>query len=172
MNMPRLYILVPCVLLILFGGLYWSHARTARAEAAAVAAEEARVAKAEADQQAAAELAAREAAEKRAIERAAAEVKAEAERREKWQTEQTRLTAEVAELQTKADRLSDDLATAQKTFADLETRRARLREQNLAAGLDVERQRIAKQSAELELQRLITLLARRNGAADPTLALP
>lgn len=172
MNMPRLYILVPCVLLVLFGGVYWNHARTARAETAALAAEQARVARAEADQQAAAEQAAREAAEQRAIERAESEARAETERREQWQAEQARLTAEVAELQTKTDKLTADVSAAQKTLAALEARREQLRKQNLAAGLDVERQRIAKQTAELELQRLITLLARRNGAADPALALP
>ncbi|MFH1496707.1 MAG: hypothetical protein ABII82_02665 [Verrucomicrobiota bacterium] len=170
--MPRLYLLIPCVLLILFGGLYWNYARTARAEAAAIAAEQARVAETAAAEQAAAEQAARETAEKRAAERAAAEAKAETERREKWQAEQARLTAEVAELQTKADQLTSDVAGAEKTLSELETTRRELRRANLAAGLAVERLRIAKSTAELELQRLVTLLARQNGAADPALDLP
>lgn len=169
--MPRIYFIFPCVLTLLFGGVFWTYHRNAQAEADAIAAEKARVAQAEAAEQADAEAKARADAEQRAAKRAIAEAQAEAERQAKWQADQTRLLTEITELKTRAANLARQVAAADKTLADLQTRRNALRKANLSDGLDVERLRIAKSTAELELERLITLLARKHGAPDPALDL-
>lgn len=169
--MPRLYFVIPCVLTLLFGGLFWHHHRQTVAETKAAAEAHAKVAATKAAEQTDAEAKARAAAEQRAAERAAAEVQAEANRHAKWLAEQAQLETELAAQKDQATSLQGQIAAAKTTLAKLQAERDRLRQANLADGLAVERLRIARQTAELELQRLITLLARRNGAPDPALDL-
>lgn len=170
--MSRLYIIIPCFLLLLFGGAYWNYATHSKAEAAAQAEAAARIAKTQAEAQATAEQAAQAAAEKRAAERAAQEVRLEAERIAKWQQEKARLAADITALQSQANALNEQLATARQTLDELQAKRTELRAANLTDSLAVERLRITKEMAELELQRLISMLAQRNRASTPALALP
>lgn len=161
--MNKLYIIVPLVLTLAFGGIYVSHSKdaAAKAEIARVEAEkaeaEAAAKKAEAERQA------REDADRRTAERLAEEKKKEEEKAAKW----------AAQSQAIADETAGYLAQAEKNAAELKALEAKLAalraEKDLAvqAGFDfdleIEKARVAKRAAELEIQRLVEMTARKAG---------
>jgi hypothetical protein len=171
--MNKLYLIIPLVLTLAFSGFYLSHRKEAAVKVAAEQAEAAKVAAAAAAQKAEAEKQAREDADRRTAERVAEEKKKEDEKRAKW------------EAQSKA--IADDTATytaqAEKNAAELKVLEAKLKslreekDQAIQAGLDfdleVEKARIAKRACELEIQRLVEMIARKNGTSlAPVAATP
>ena len=168
--MNRLYLLVPVILLALFGGIYWQHTRTAAHEAAAKAAEVAAANSADAAKKAEAERKAREDAAKRTAERLAEEAKRDAEKRARHEEENRRLAADTATYRAQIATLTVESTGLEKQLADLRARREKLNTDAFALAKEVELARIAKRNAELEIQRLTDMVARQ--AANTTLAKP
>ncbi|CAM2858778.1 hypothetical protein [Rariglobus hedericola] len=161
--MNRLYLIVPVVLLALFGGIYWQHTQVdARrsAEKAAVAAEAEKV---EAAKKAEAERLARIDAEKRAAERRVEEEKKATEKLARYEEESRRIATDTARYNAKVAELMNDSVELEKQLADLRARRTALNTENFALAKDVELARIAKRNAELEIQRLTEMVARQAG---------
>lgn len=171
--MNKLYIVVPLVLTLAFSGVYYLHSVEAKEKAVALrianekAEAEAAAKKAEAERQA------REDADKRTAERLAEEKRKEEERTAKWEAASKQI----------ADETADFLAQAAKTATEvktLETRVAALRaEKDKATRLvfdragAVEAARVKKRNSELEIQRLVEMVARKGGTTlAPVGAIP
>ena len=166
--MNRFYLIVPVVLLGVFGGVYWQHTQHS-AEAAKAKAELVQQAKvAEEAKKAESERKAREDADRRAAARLAEEDKKQEEKRIRWETEGARLVEETARYQKQAADLARQIAEAEKKIvAQRGEREARAR-----AAFEQEREieliRIAKRNAELEIQRLTEIVARKAGTSLAT----
>lgn len=161
--MNRIYLLVPVVLLAVFGGIYWRHASTAETEAAAKAALVA-AAKAEADgKQAEAERRARADAEKRAAERLAEEKRTEAEKQARFEEDGRRIADDTAVYSAKVAALKAETSALEKQLGDLRARRAALNDSAYALARSVELARIEKRNVEIEIARLTEMVARQAG---------
>lgn len=159
--MNRFYLIIPVVLLALFGGIYWQHGNTAAAEAAVRSTETAKI-KAEADaKKADAERLAREDAARRAAERVAEERKKEDDKRAKWAAEGKRIEEETARFDARAAELARELTRAEAELAAQRTATDRLNRENFELAREVELARIAKRTAELEIQRAVDVVANR-----------
>ena len=170
--MNRFYIIVPLMLLALFGGVYWKHVQDAseiaKAKAAAVrqakAADEAK--KAEADRRS------REDSAKREAERLAAEQKKEADKRAKWEADSARIAEDTANYTAKAAETAGQVAALQQRLADLRASKKTLNEEAFGAAHDTEALAIQKRDAELEIQRMNTILIRKAAGTSLTATIP
>jgi hypothetical protein len=171
--MNKLYIVVPVVLTLGFSGLYYTHITDAKAEAVAI-----RLAEEKADAEAGAKKAeaerqAREDAERRTAERLAEEKRKEEERAAKWAAAGKQIADETASF-------IDQAAKNAAEVTALEAKLASLRKEKEAAGRvvfetasAVEAARVKKRNAELEIQRLVEMVARRGGTSlAPVGAIP
>jgi hypothetical protein len=161
--MNRLYLIVPVVLLVLFGAVYWQHSQSSAREAAQKAAATAEARQLEDAKKAEAERQAREDAEKRAATRRAEEEKKEAEKRARYEEESVRIAADTARFTARVKELSSEFAALEKRLAELRNRREALNRDGFTLAREVELARIAKRNAELEIQRLTEMVARQAG---------
>jgi chromosome segregation ATPase len=168
--MNRLYLLVPVLLLAVFGGVFWQYTRTAAHEAEVKAAEVAAAKQAESAKKAEAELKARADAEQRTAERLAEEAKRDAEKRARIEEENRRIAADTTTYRTQIATLTTETTSLEKQLTELRARREQLNTDAFALAKEVELARIAKRNAELEIQRLTDMVARQ--AANTTLAKP
>ncbi|MDF3058729.1 MAG: hypothetical protein K0R17_2944 [Rariglobus sp.] len=159
--MNRFYLIVPIVLLGLFGGIYWQHSRTAATEAAGRAAETDRIKAAELAKKTEAERVAREDAARRAAEREAEELKKEEEKRARWAAEGKRIEEETARFAARIAELAAQTTQTESELATLRADRERLDRENFELAREVELARIAKRTAELEIQRAVDVVAQR-----------
>lgn len=168
--MNRIYLIIPVVFLLLFGGIYWKHNETAALEAARESAELARADEAARLQKTEAERKAREDAGRRAAEREAAERRKEEERRAKWEAESILIAEETARHTRRAAEASAELAALEKQLAALRA----WKEEGGRAAFEAERENelltIKKRNAELEIQRITQIVARRAAASPGVVA--
>lgn len=161
--MNRLYLIIPLILLALFGGVYWQHSLTADADARAKAAATAH-AKSIADaQKAETERKAREDADLRAADRLAEEKKKEDEKRAKWDADSARIIEETARYSAQVAALTQEQAALEKALADTRAQHEKLAKENFEAARAIELARIARRNAELEVQRMTEMVARKAG---------
>ncbi|MDR1497022.1 MAG: hypothetical protein LBS59_01220 [Puniceicoccales bacterium] len=170
--MKRIYIILPVALIAAFATFYYqdrqradAHARqqTARREAAAKAEQakkDADAAKARAD------------AAKRSAEREAAERTKEAEKLAKWQKAQDELAAETARLNATVKTLQTEVDGLEKTLATRKLAKSAAQEKLFATQKANEHQTLARQSKELEIQRVIDIIRRRVEASEALLPPP
>jgi hypothetical protein len=161
--MNKLYIIVPLVLTLAFGGVYFSHSKDAAAKAETARLEAEQAAAVAAKAKAEAEAQARKDADERTAQRLAEEKKKEEEKAAKW----------AAQSQTIADDTATYLAQAEKNAAEIQALEAKLaalraeKDKAVQAGFDfdleIEKARVAKRTAELEIQRLVEMTARKAG---------
>lgn len=163
--MNKLYLIVPLVLTLAFSGIYVKH----RGEAESKAREElAAKTKAESDaaaQKAEAERQAKADADKREATRQAEEKKKEDDKRAKWDADTQRIAADTA---TYTQTAAEHAATVKKLEAELAALRAQKDaaiQANFDQAREVELARIERRTAELETQRLVEMLARKNGTS-------
>lgn len=161
--MNRSYLLVPVILLALFGGLYWQHSRTADADARAKADATAQAKAIEDAKKAETERKAREDADRRAAARLAEEQKKEAEKNAKWDAESARIAEDTARFSAQAATLTQEQTALEKTLADTRAQREKLAKENFEAARAIELARIARRNAELEVQRMTEMVARKAG---------
>jgi membrane protein involved in colicin uptake len=159
--MKSSYYLVPVVLLALFGGLYWQHMGSMNKKIEAQKIEQAKVKAEEEAKKKEAERKAREDAEKRIAERDALERKKEEEKEAKRK-------AEIEKIKSDTDKYNGQLADAIKKSASLEKELSELRAQKDQLGRDafeaskrVELALIDKRNAELQVQRMAEMVAKR-----------
>lgn len=162
--MNRFYLIAPVVLLVLFGGLYWNHVRSADAEAQAKVAAAFEAQAAEDARKAEAERKAREDAEKRAAERLAEEQKREEAKAAKWAADSAQIAADKARYEEQTKALLAEAAALEKEIATVRGDRQTLKRDNFELAREIELARIAKRNAELEIQRTTEMLARSAGS--------
>ncbi len=161
--MNKLYVIVPLILTLAFGGIYLSHRKDAavkKAEAAQVAA---RAAEAEAAKKAEAERQAKADADKRAAERLAEEKRKEEEKAAKWAAAGKQIAADTAAYQTQAEKTLAEARALEAKLSALRAEKDRAAQAGFDAALAVEAARVQKRSAELEIQRLVEMTARKAG---------
>jgi len=170
--MNKLYLIVPLILTIAFGGIYMQHTKTAAAEqqqildAKAKADADAAAQKAEAERQAKAD------ADKRESDRIAEEKKKEDDKRAKWDADSKRIADDTTTFTATA---AEHAATIKKLDAELAALRAAKEaaaKANFDAARDVELARIQKRTAELEIQRLVEMVARKSGTTAGVIFAP
>lgn len=165
-----IYVLAPVCMLVVFLFFYFSFSKQLEERERVVAAKVAADKKAEDERKAAIETKAREDAERRAAARAAEEAKKEADRLAKW-------NAESQKIQDATDSYNKEADALAKTVSDLTVQLDALRKAKETANRDyleaikrVERARIAKRTAEFEIQRMTDMIASR--AANSAMARP
>ena len=165
--MNRFYLIIPLVLLAVFGGVYWQHSQQRATElmvrTAAVATEK----KAAQEQQAAAELKAREAAAQRTAARLAEEQIKQTIERTQWAAETARIAADTAAHLAQSAQLRTDVAKFEGQLKAAREANAAGAAQALELAREVELARIAKRNAELEVQRITAMLARLAALTSP-----
>jgi len=161
--MNKLYLIIPLILTVAFGGIYMQHTKTAAAKAQQILTAKAKADAEVAAQKAEAERQAKADADKRESDRIAEEKKKEADKRAKWDAESLRIATDTATFTATA---AEHLATVKKLEAQLDALRAEKdvsTKANFGSARDVELARIEKRTAELEIQRLVEMVARKSG---------
>lgn len=162
--MNRFYLIIPVVLLALFGGVYWNHIGHSKAESRAKAAAAFEAKAAEEAKKAEAERKAREDAEKRSADRLAEEKKKEADKLAKWEADNAQIAADTERYETQVKTLAAEAAALEKQIADVRTAKQLQGKENFELAREIELARIAKRNAEMEIQRTTEMLARSAGA--------
>ncbi len=162
-----LYVISVGSMLAVFLFFYFSHVKEAEIREKIRAEQVAQQTKAEADRKAAIEAKAREDAEKRAADRAAAEAKKEADRLAKSVAEMRKIQDETNELNAKADAYAKEASNLEIELSTLRSNKEKLNREAFELAKQVEQARIAKRNAEMEIQRMTDMIAKR--AADSTL---
>ncbi len=171
--MNKFYLIIPAVLTILFCGIYYNHSRGAaeREAAATLAAEQAAAEEAAKKEEAARQ--AREDAEKRAAEREAEEKRKEEERRAKYEAAGQVIADDTAAYLAQAKKNTAELKTLEAFLVALRAEKDKAIQAAFDFDLEIEKARIAKRTAELEIQRLVEMTARRAGTTlGPVAATP
>lgn len=169
--MKKLYILVPVVLTILFGGLYYQHSQESEGADAAAAQAAEKTAAEEAAKKADAERQAREDADRRAAERLAEEKRKEDEKAAKWAAVGAQIEADTVTYRTQAAKNASEVKALEIRLGALRTEVETARRTSLDLALAVEAAQVRKRNAELEIQRLVEMLARKGGTTLGTVAL-
>jgi hypothetical protein len=154
-------------MLAVFLFFYLSHMKELEIRDKQRAAELAVQQKEEADRKAAIEAKAREDAERRAAERAAAEAKKEADRLAKWEAENKRIQDATNEANAKGDAFAKEISQLDVQLNGLRAEKERLNREAFEFSKQVEQARIAKRNAELEIQRMTDMIAKK--AAESSL---
>jgi hypothetical protein len=159
--MKRSYYIVPIVLLALFGGLYWQHMGEMDRKLAAQKAEQARVQAIEDAKKKEAERKAREDADKRIAEREAAEKKKEDDREAKRKADIDKIKSETERYNKQLADLNKEGAKLEKELSDLRAEKEKLGRDAFEASKKVELALIDKRNAELQVQRMAEMVAKR-----------
>jgi hypothetical protein len=166
--MNRFYIITPVVLMLLFGGVFWNHSKHAAIEAREF---EVRAAQAKADEAAKKEAAvvkAREDAAKRTAARLAEEQAAETEKREKWAAAGKKIADDTNANQTLIAQHTAAIKSLEAELVALREAKEKANARSLETTQNTELARIAKRNAEMEIQRMTEMVARK--AANTSLA--
>lgn len=161
--MNKLYIFIPALLLAAFSGVYVMHTKDAAAKATLVAAEAEKKAEADKTKKAEAERQAREDAEKRTAERLAEEKRKEDEKAAKWAAAGKQIADDTATYQAQAEKSSAEVKALEAKLAALRAEKDKASQTSFDFAKDVEAARIQKRTAELEIQRLVEMVARQGG---------
>ena len=168
--MNKLYLIIPAILTLAFSGIYYAHSLDSdeKAVAAQLAGEQtAAAAKAEKAQ---AESQAREDADRRAAERLAEEQRKEDERRAKWEAAGQAIAEDTAAYTLQAGKNAIALKAQEEQLTALRAQKDQAMQAAFDFDLEIEKARIAKRTAELEIQRLVEMTARRAGTTLGPLA--
>ena len=123
--------------------------------------------KAEEVRKAAIEAKAREDAAKRTAERAAADAKKEADKIARWEAEGQKIQDATNAANAKADAFSKQISNLEIQLNSLRANKEKLNREAFEFAKQVEQARINKRNAEMEIQRMTDMIAKR--AADSSL---
>ncbi|ACB75623.1 hypothetical protein [Opitutus terrae] len=157
-------------LLAIFLFFYFAHVEEARILDKKRTEEAAAKAKVEADRKAEIEQKARDDAAKRAADRAAEEAKKEADRAAKQAAEDKKVKDATDAANAKADGYAKQAGELEVQLSALRTQKEKLNREEFELAKQVELARVAKRNAELEIQRMTDMIAKR--AADSAIATP
>lgn len=165
-----LYLLSVGSMLAVFLFFYFSQRKETEAREKIRAEQVAKERQIEAERKAAIEAKAREDAEKRSAERAAAEAKKEADRLAKYQAESQKIQEATDAANAKADAYAKQISALELELNTLRTNKEKLNRETFEFAKQVEQSRIEKRNAEMEIQRMTDMIAKR--AADSAMARP
>ncbi len=165
--MKRSYYIVPVILLVLFGGLYWQHMGEMDKKIAAQKAEQARIKAEEDAKKAEAERKAREDADKRIAQREAEERKKEAEKEAKRKAELEKIQADTKRFNNMLADFNKETASLEKELSTLRAEKEKLGRESFDMAKKVALAEAAKHTAEFQVQRMADMVAKR--ASDSSL---
>ena len=166
--MNKFYIITPFVMMLLFGGVFWKHSQASAIEAKQV---EMKIAQAKAEEAAKKEAAvvkAREDSAKRTAARLAEEQQQEADKRAKWESAGQRIASDTATAEATIVKHTAAIKALEAELTQLRATKEKVNTKSLEVMQATELARIAKRNAELEIQRLTEMVARK--AAGTSLA--
>ncbi|MCX6938341.1 MAG: hypothetical protein NTU80_10675 [Verrucomicrobia bacterium] len=171
--MNKLYALIPLVLTLAFAGVYHSHVKTEDARAEITRAETARTEAEAAAKKTEAERQARADSDRRTAERLAEEKRKEEEKIAKWESTGRQIAEDTATYQNQIEKASAELKTLETRLTAARAAREQAAQANFDQAFEIEKARVQKRNAELEIQRLVEIVARKSGASlGPVGALP
>jgi len=156
--MNRLYLIIPILLLAVFGGYYWNYSKHASAIAEQKVAEAARQEMEEAAEQEAIARKAREDAEERAAEREAAELAKEAERQAAWEADSQKIAEDTERYLEQAEQNQQKVQSLEAELASLQDRLDTAKTQAFDLRREIELRKIDRRNATLEQQRLLSMI--------------
>jgi hypothetical protein len=166
--MKKFYLLVPLVLTALFVVYYLNFTRTYAETEAERAAEKQRISDEELSRKQEAERVAKADADRRSAERAAEEARKESEKRKKWEDAGREIADTAAKYNADADKYAKESAQLEMRLLELRGQKEKAAREAFDLAKRVELARIAKRNAELEIQRMTEMVARR--AAESAMA--
>ncbi len=155
-------------MMAVFVFFYFGHREEAKAAAAAHKAEIARGQAAEKAEKERVALIAQQDAERKAAERLAADLKRERDRLEKWQADGKKIQDATDGYMAESVQLSNQISNLQIELDALRQTKEKSTAELLEQSKQVERGLIAKRTAELEIQRMTEMIARK--AADSSMS--
>ena len=168
--MNRSYVIVPVILLAIFGFFYWQFMQTAETKEKA---RQVRIAEEKAAAEAKkkeAESKARADAEKRAAEREAEEKKKADDKRAKYEADIQKIRDDIAKYTTQANDAAKQVAKLEQELTNLRAAKEKGNREAFELNKQVERAQVDKRNAEFEIQRLTDMIAKR--ASDSAMARP
>jgi len=166
--MKRSYYIVPVILLALFAGLYWQHRGEMDKKMAAQKVAAARILAEETAKKRLAEQKAKEDADKRQAARDAEERKKEDEKSATRKAEVDKIKDETKTYNARLAEFNKETAQLEKELATLRQEREKLIRESFDYSKKVELALIDKRNAELQVQRMADMVAKR--ANESTLA--
>lgn len=171
--MNKLYIIVPLVLTLAFGGIYFSHSKDAAAKAEIARVEAEKTAVEAAKVKAEAEAQARKDADERTAQRLAEEKKKEEEKAVKWAAQSKAIADDTATYLAQSEKNAVELKALDAKLVALRAEKDKAVQAGFDYDLEIEKARVAKRAAELEIQRLVEMTARKAGTTlGPVAATP
>lgn len=164
--MNKFYIIVPLVLLGTFLFFYNGALKEMAAREAAKQAEVAKVKKAEDDRRAEIEKKAAEDAKRRQAEREAEERAKEQKKIKEYEDAMRQLKDEADKYLAEADKNQKDSNALELELNDLRNRKEKINREAFELSKQVELAKIARRNAELEIQRMVDMVAQRIGASS------
>jgi hypothetical protein len=163
-----IYLIIPAILMVGFLFIYFGHVETMHqketAKAASIAQEKASAEAKKKD----AEDKARSDAKKRQEERDAEEARKEKEKSDKQAADDKKVRDAVAEFTAKANAASKQATSLEQELDRIRKEKDRLSRETFDFAKEVELARIARRNAELEIQRMTEMIARRAGESSMT----
>jgi len=159
---------VPVIMLVVFSGVYWQFSKSSDGAERLQKEKTAQIKMVEEQKKKDDEAKARADSEKRIAERQAEERKKEDERIAKWEAESKRIADEGAQYGTQVANNTKEVADLTKELAELRAAKEAKTRELLDTSTDAELATIARRAAELEVQRLTEMVARK--AAGTSLA--
>lgn len=164
--MNKFYIIVPLVLLGTFLFFYNGALKEMAAREDAKQAEIAKVKKAEDDRRAEIEKKAAEDAKRRQAEREAEERAKEQKKIKEYEDAMRQLKDEADKYLAEADKNQKDANALELELNDLRNRKEKTNREAFELAKQVELAKIARRNAELEIQRMVDMVAQRIGASS------
>lgn len=168
--MNKAYLIAPLILLVAFGFIYSSAVKEMDAKAERQKMEKAAKDKVEADRKAEVERKATLDAQKRQAQREADDKAKEEKKLKEYNDALTKLKDEANDYAAQADKFTKEAADLDAQIAAARTNREKLNRDNLDLSKQVELAKISRRNAELELQRMVEMVAKK--LSDNAIATP
>ena len=166
--MNKSYIIVPVILLALFGFLYNGALKEMTAKETALAEAKAKIAADDAKRKAEVEARAQADADKRSAERAAADKAKEEKKQRDYDDAMRKLKDEASDYSTQSDKFAKEAADLEIQISQSRNDREKLNRETLDLSKQVELAKISRRNAELEIQRMIDMVGKK--LSDSSLA--
>jgi len=166
--MKRFYFIFifPVVLLVIFSGVYWQFSKASDESERLQKEKIAQVKLVEEQKKKEEEAKARLDSEKRIADRVAEEKKKEDERIARWEAESKRIADEGQQYATQVANNTKEVADLSKQLADLRQAKESKTRELLDTATEAELAAISKRGAELEIQRMTEMIARKTASSS------
>src|SRR3954463_10154573 len=166
--MNKFYVIVPIVLLALFSVVYIQHSKESEQKAIAKKVADEKAKEEEANKKRIAEQRAKEDADKRTAARNKEEADKEAAKQAKYQADIDVIKKDTGKYASDAEGYAKQAATLESELTNLRTSKEKLIRESFELDKKVELAKIDRRNAELEIQRMTEMIAKR--AADSAMA--